>query len=427
MVNLLNEYFIIFVPLTKVGKIEIYMIRMKKNIILASLILIVSAWLFRYKWPASVRHIIGLYTLSEAMDLESYGLICDVLDDSLDSKYIMRQYCKPDLEHLEIALQKEWRDVMNLFLTYGFDPNEINDEGYTLLDRAICYNSLDMCELLLDGPSEESSVYDIDWSEQISVKVDMKNRYGNTALDELCGMSDEEMLNGEWKKRVQFLLDHGAEITERTISIVEKNACEEKADWIHSLLKQKRKRKHEFAEDDIKQIKRMQRQNTYDEKKWYDLLQRIQGYGSTETIKLLLEDFKIQNYLNEEQKEALMIKAVSENTEIMNLYLNKNFPVTPFVLAASIQNKNFDSGRIAKLIHKENQDIIVKNWKNNQDYSLFMVAVEEGRTETISEFYYNCFNIDYKNSSGLTAKKIAQKYNFEDIVDLLESGMNGID
>lgn len=421
-------FFTIFVSLVKGDRMENYMTRMKKYIILASLILIVSMWLVRYKWPASVRHIIGLYTLSEAMNLESYGLICDVLDDSLDSKYIIGQYCKPDLEHLEIALQKEWRDVMNLFLVYGFDPNIINDEGYTLLDRAICYNSLDMCELLLDGPSDELSGDDIDWSEQISVKVDMKNRYGNTALDELCGMSDKEILNGEWKKRVQLLLDHGAEITERTISIVEKNACEEKVDWIHSLLKQKSKReKYEFAEDDIKQIKHMQRQKTYDEKKWYDLLKRIQGYGSTETIKLLLEDFKIQNYLNEKQKEDLMIKAVSENTEIMNLYLNKDFPVTPFVLAASIQNKNFDSGRIVRLIHKGNQDTIVKNWKDNQDYSLFMVAVEEGRIETISEFYYNCPNIDYKNSFGLTAKKIAQKYNFEEIVDLLESGMNGMD
>ena len=404
------------------------MTKIKKEIIIIVIILaIIVVWISRAKWPSFARSLVGLYTLSEAMDTESYGLICDVLNDSLDPEYIMKDSCEPGLEHMEIALQKEWRDVMSLFLECGADPNEIGSEGYTLLDRAVCHNSLGMCKLLLDGTPDEQTVIMMDGSEEIRADVNMKNQYGRTALDELCFMPEDEIPDGEWERRAQLLLEHGAKVTEQTIHILQENSCAQREEWINLLLQQKGQQgEQEFVEDDIKQIEKLQKRKELSGEEYCELLDKFQGYGSVETIKRLLEDFSLDAYLSEGQKEILMVKAVSENTEIMELYLDRDFPVTPYVLAASIQNKNFDDKRIEQLICEENQDTIVVNWKNGQDYSLFMIAVEEGREEVVSELYYRDVCIDYKNRTGLTAKKIAKKYNFESIVDLLDSGMNGM-
>lgn len=394
------------------------------------MILSIIVWSIRDKWPASVRHSMGLYTLSEAMQTESYRLISDTLEESLNSDYILQSECKPSFHDLEIALEKEWKDIVSLLIQYGVDTNEIGGDGYTLLDKAINSNSLHMCGLLVNGVTDDLGLNDNNGSnsqalKQIHADINKKNKYGNTALDELCKNQNSEMLKGEWKKRVQFLIDRGADVTEQTIQILKGSNYSDMADWLLKISQQNDKAEQRtFTQENKKHIQRLERHGLADPEKWYQLISASQRYGDVETVQLLLEDFQVQEKLDEEQKEQLMIKAAEENTEVLKLYLKKDFPITSSVLAAAIRNKNFDNRRVTMLINKNNQDTIVPEWKDDQDYSLFMIAVHEGREETVADMYYNKVNIEYKNAQGLTALKIAQQYNFESIEELLKSGMN---
>ena len=138
-----------------------------------------------------------------------------------------------------------------------------------------------------------------------------------------------------------------------------------------------------------------------------------------DTIRLLLDDkdLQIESYLDESQKQDLMEKAVADNAELMNIYLKKDFPVTTRALGEVIWSKNYDDARVKALINKENQNTVIKNWKENQDYSLFMIAVESNRG-CAYDLFYNRANLDYKNEQGLTALKIAKEYNFETLYKL---------
>ena len=129
--------------------------------------------------------------------------------------------------------------------------------------------------------------------------------------------------------------------------------------------------------------------------------------------KLLLDDLQIQKYLDNNQKEELMEMAARDNTDVVTIYLEKEFPVTSRALGECIWSKNFDEKCFKKLVTKDKQKTIVRNWKDNQDYSLFMIAVEADRSEVIDELYSNKANLNYKNNKGLTAKKISRKYLFE--------------
>ena len=389
------------------------MTKTKKSILIILLVLIILC-IFRSKWPPFMRHWIGMYTLSEAMDTGSYGLICRVLDDaSEDEHYDLKDLCEPKLEHMEIALQKEWREVMLLFLESKANPNpnQRNSKGYTLLDEAILNNSYKMCELLLDDTLDSGYT---DRPAPISAKVNQKNKYENTALDELCKVSNEDMLDGEWEKRVQLLIEHGAEVSDNTKVLLNKSSHKDKITWINSLLQGKSKKKNiDFAKDDMEQIKQKWKNKTFTKEECYNLLKNLQIYGSTETIRLLLNDLQIQKYLDNNQKEELMEMAARDNTDVVTIYLEKEFPVTSKALGECIWSKNFDEKRFKKLVTKDKQKTIVENWKDNQDYSLFMIAVEADRSEVIDELYSNKANLNYKNNKGLTAKKISRKYLFE--------------
>ena len=351
------------------------------------------------------------------MESESYGLIYKALDESATNPFIViKNFGKPKLEHIETALQKEWKDVMELFIVYGANPNQIDSEGYTILDRAILHSSFGMCSILLNDRLVESMDSSEDWPKQIYTDVNMVNKYGNTALDELCKISNEEMLNGEWERRVQLLLEHGAKITEQTQSILESSVHRDKKSWMNSLLKgNDKKSREDFVKDDMKQIRQKWQQKIFTKEECYALLKNLQVYDSEDTIKLVLEELQVQNYLDEKQKEELMVMAVEDNTNIMNLYLEKDFPVTPKALGTVMWTKNFSDMRVKDLVNKENQGTVIKNWKDNQDYSLFMIAVEADRIDTICDLYFSQANLNYKNESGLTAKKIAKRYKFDTI------------
>ena len=385
--------------------------KLKKGIIIVVALIVVYIVLrnvIRANLPPSIRHEMGIYTLSEAMDNGSYGLMDKLLYDS----WISYEHYTPKLEEMETALQKEWRDVVQLFLEYGADPNELNSEGYTLLDMAIVHNSFKMCELLLNN-NLENSHYDL---EIVHVNVNQKNKQENTALDELCKVSNEEMLEGEWEKRVQLLIEHGAEVSDKTRSLLQESVHKDKIDWIDSLLQGKEKKTAtDFAKVDMEQMK----QKTVTKEESYNLLKSLQEYGSVDTIQLLLDDkdLQIESYLDESQKQDLMEKAVADNTELMNIYLKKDFPVTTRALGEVIWNKNYDDARVKALINEDNQGTVIKNWKDNQDYSLLMIAVESDR-ECVYDLYCNQVNLDYKNKQGLTALKISKKYDFETLYKL---------
>ena len=72
-----------------------------------------------------------------------------------------------------------------------------------------------MCELLVNDNLQPAVTEDGNAS-LISIKINKLNKKGNTALDELCKVSNEEMLEGEWAKRVQLLIEHGAEVSGQT-------------------------------------------------------------------------------------------------------------------------------------------------------------------------------------------------------------------
>ena len=340
------------------------------------------------------------------METESYGLIIKTLDRQVNNIFVKNQkFGKPKLEHMEIALQKEWRDIMEAFIVYGANPNQIDSKGYTILDEAILHNSFGMCSILLNNNLSQTLAPSEDWFEQICTDVNMKNMYGNTALDELCKVSSDEMFEGEWEKRVQLLLEHGAEITEQTKSILKESIHKDKLEWMNLILKSKgKKRGEDFARDDMEQIRRKWKQKKFTKEECYKLLKKLQTYQSEETIKLVLEELQIQNYLSEKQKEDLMIMAVIDDSNIMNLYLEKDFPVTSRTLGEVIWTKNFSDMRVKALVNKENQGTIIKNWKNNQDYSLFMIAVEADREEIIGDLYFSQANLNYKNKLSLAYK-----------------------
>lgn len=396
----------------------------KKRIVKPLVVIFVIVVLFCLKLPNYIGHFFGYYTLSEAMETESYGLIYKTLDRQADNILIKNlKLSKPKLKHMEIVLQKEWRDVMELFIVYGANPNQMDSEGYTILDRAILHNSFGMCSILLNNKLVEELAPSEDWSEQIYTDVNMKNKYGNTALDELCKISNDEMLEGEWEKRVQLLLEHGAEITEQTRSILKESVHKNKLEWVNSLSQNKNKKSNnDFAKDDMEQIREKWAQKTFTKDECYNLLQKLQKYQSEETIKLVLEELHLQKYLDEKQKEDLMVRAVIDDSNIMNLYLEKNFPVTSKALGEVIWTKNFSDMRVKDLVNKETQGTIIKNWKNNQDYSLFMIAVEADRADLISDLYFSRANLNYKNKSGLTAKKISKKYGFDTINSVSVAG-----
>ena len=396
------------------------MLKLRKRIIVIVVLIVLCfiVWIFRNQWPACIRNYLGYYTLSEAMQTESYGLIAKVVGNLEYDTYeypMDKTFCKPKLEHIEVAVKKEWRNVVQLFLEYGANPNEFNDEGYTLLDKVIISNSFEMCEVLLDNSLE---CYNVELSSTISTEVNKKNKYENTALDELCTISNEKMLEGEWERRIQFLLEHGAKVSDKTRSLLQGSVHKDKITWIESLLQGKDKKTNiDFAKDDLKQIKQKWKNKTFTKEECYNLLKNLQIYGSTETIRLLLDDLQIQKYLDNNQKEELMEMAARDNTDVVTIYLEKEFPVTSKALGECIWSKNFDEKCFKKLVTKDKQKIIVENWKDNQDYSLFMIAVEAD-ADVVSELYYNKANLNYKNNKGLTALKISKKYNF-DILDKL--------
>ena len=396
------------------------MLKLRKRIIVIVVLIVLCfiVWIFRNQWPACIRNYLGYYTLSEAMQTESYGLIAKVVGNLEYDTYeypMDKTFCKPKLEHIEVAVKKEWRNVVQLFLEYGANPNEFNDEGYTLLDKVIISNSFEMCEVLLDNSLE---CYNVELSSTISTEVNKKNKYENTALDELCTISNEKMLEGEWERRIQFLLEHGAKVSDKTRSLLQGSVHKDKITWIESLLQGKDKKTNiDFAKDDLKQIKKTWKKKNFTKEDCYKLLESLQAYGSVETIQLVLNDLQIQKCLDESQREKLMEKAVSNNTDIMNIYLKKGFPITSRALGEVIWSKNYDETCVEALINKDNQGTVVKEWKDNQDYSLFMIAVEAD-ADVVSELYYNKANLNYKNNKGLTALKISKKYNF-DILDKL--------
>lgn len=365
--------------------------------------------------PSSIRNQLGMYTLSEAIDIGSYGLIEEVLNDSLVSSYSLKYACKPRTKHMEVALENEWRDIVKLFLEYGADPNKTDSRGYTILDEAILHNSFKMCELLVNDNLQPAVTEDGN-ANLIPIKINKLNKKGNTALDELCKVSNEEMLEGEWEKRVQLLIEHGAEVSGQTRRLLKNSVHKDKIEWINSLLQGKEKKTAtDFAKVDMEQMK----QKTVTKEESYNLLKSLQAYGSVDTIQLLLDDkdLQIESYLDESQKQDLMEKAVADNTELMNIYLKKDFPVTTRALGEVIWSKNYDDARVKALINKENQNTVIKNWKENQDYSLFMIAVESNRG-CAYDLFYNRANLDYKNEQGLTALKIAKEYNFETLYKL---------
>ena len=316
---------------------------------------------------------------------------------------------------MEVALENEWRDIVKLFLEYGADPNKTDSRGYTILDEAILHNSFKMCELLVNDNLQPAVTEDGN-ANLIPIKINKLNKKGNTALDELCKVSNEEMLEGEWEKRVQLLIEHGAEVSGQTRRLLKNSVHKDKIEWINSLLQGKEKKTAtDFAKVDMEQMK----QKTVTKEESYNLLKSLQAYGSVDTIQLLLDDkdLQIESYLDESQKQDLMEKAVADNTELMNIYLKKDFPVTTRALGEVIWNKNYDDARVKALINEDNQGTVIKNWKDNQDYSLFMIAVESNRG-CAYDLFYNRANLDYKNEQGLTALKIAKEYNFETLYKL---------
>lgn len=392
------------------------MSKVKKLIFIAIAAIVFVYVFFQSKLPTFIRHHIGMYTLSEAMETESYGLIYEVVYEADGRSDDLERLCEPKLEHMEIALKNDWRDVMLLFLKSKSNPNpnQMNSKGYTLLDEAILHSSYEMCELLLDD-SLESEYTDI--PSPINAKVNQENRFENTALDELCKISNKEMLEGEWERRVQLLIEHGAKVSDKTRSLLQKSDHKDKISWIDSILQGKEKKAAtDFAKIDMEQLK----QKTFTKEISYNLLKSLQVYGSTETIRLVLNDLKIQKYLDESQKEELLEMAAANNANIAEIYLKNGFPVTDKVLGEAIWSKNYNETLVKKLINKNNQDTVVKNWKDNQDYSLFMIAVGSDRVELVNELYKNQVDLNYKNQVGLTAKKISKKYWFDTLDTCIE-------